>query len=139
MITGITKFRVRYQETDRMGVVYHSNYLVWFEIGRTELFRKIGISYPDLENKGYFLVVTEANCKYKAPATYDDEVEILTQLAELKNSTLTFNYEVRKESALIANGTTRHAFIDTNGKVIRIPAMLTEALRIPRHGGVISP
>ena len=94
MIAATTKLRARYQETDRMGIVYHSNYFIWFEIGRTELFRKIGISYPDLEKNGYFLVVTETNCKYKAPATYDNELEILTQLTELKNSILTFYYEV---------------------------------------------
>jgi acyl-CoA thioester hydrolase len=84
MISLITKLRARYQETDRMGVVYHSNYFVWFEIGRTELFRKIGISYPELEKNGYFLVVTEVSCKYKAPATYDDELDVTTQV-EVKN------------------------------------------------------
>ena len=95
MIAITTKLRARYQETDRMGIIYHSNYFIWFEIGRTELFGKIRISYPDLEKNGYFLVVTEANCKYKAPATYDNELEILTQLTELKNSILTFDYEVK--------------------------------------------
>ena len=128
MITNTTDLNVRYQETDRMGIVYHSNYLIWFEIGRTELFKKMGISYPELEKKGYFLVVTEASCKYKAPATYEDKVEIQTQLAKLKNPTLTFNYEVRRGNTLITTGTTKHAFIDTDGRIVRIPKILTEAL-----------
>jgi acyl-CoA thioester hydrolase len=126
--TSSNKLRVRYQETDRMGIVYHSNYLIWFEIGRTELFRKIGVSYSELEKDGYYLVVTEANCQYRVPATYDDELEILTRLTELKNTTLTFNYEVRKGGTLITSGMTKHAFIDANGKIVRIPAILTEAL-----------
>jgi acyl-CoA thioester hydrolase len=111
-----------------MGIVYHSNYFIWFEVGRTELFKKIGISYPELEKKGYFLVVTEVNCKYKAPVTYEDELEILTQLAEMKNSTLTFNYEVRKGTMLVTIGSTKHVFVDTNGKIVKIPAILITAL-----------
>ena len=128
MIIAATKLRVRYQETDRMGIVYHSNYFVWFEIGRTELFKKIGISYLDLESRGYSLLVTEAHCSYKASATYDDEVEVLTRLAELKNSSLVFNYEVRKGNTVITSGTTKHVFLDRGGKIVRIPAMLVEAL-----------
>ncbi len=128
MIIAATKLRVRYQETDRMGIVYHSNYFVWFEIGRTELFKKIGLSYLDLESRGYSLLVTEAHCSYKASATYDDEVEVLTRLAELKNSSLVFNYEVRKGNTVITSGTTKHVFLDRGGKIVRIPAMLVEAL-----------
>ena len=112
-----------------MGVVYHSNYLVWFETGRTELFRKLGISYADLEGKGYFLVVTEAHCSYKAPATYDDEIEIITNLADLKNSSILFTYEAKRKNALLASGTTKHAFLDANRKVTRIPAGIIEALK----------
>ena len=135
MVCTSTKLRVRYQETDRMGIVYHSNYFIWFEIGRTELFKKMGISYHDLEKNGYFLVVTEVNCKYRAPATYDDEVEILTRLTELKNSALTFDYEVRKKEVLITNGSTRHVFVDANGKITKVPITLFEALKIPRPSG----
>ena len=111
-----------------MGIVYHSNYLIWFEIGRTELFKKIGLSYPVLESKGYFLVVTDACLKYKAPATYEDELEVSTKLSEFKNSSLTFTYEVKKKGALIASGSTRHAFLNKNGKITRIPLVLSEAL-----------
>jgi len=101
MLIAATKLNVRYQETDRMGIVYHSNYFVWFEIGRTELFKKIGVSYPDLEKNNYFLVVTDASCKYKAPVTYDDEVEVTTQLAKSENCSLIFNYKVKKDGMLI--------------------------------------
>ena len=72
MISVTTKLRVRYQETDKMGIVYHSNYLVWFEIARTEFFRKMGVSYTKLEKEGYCLLVAEANCKYRAHEGYDD-------------------------------------------------------------------
>ena len=128
MLIAATKLNVRYQETDRMGIVYHSNYFVWFEIGRTELFKKIGVSYPDLEKNNYFLVVTDASCKYKAPAAYDDEVEVITQLAKSENCSLIFNYKVKKDGMLIASGTTRHAFVDARGKIARIPSTLVEAL-----------
>jgi acyl-CoA thioester hydrolase len=111
-----------------MGVVYHSNYFIWFEIGRTELFKKIGISYAELEKMGYFLVVTEANCTYKAPVTYEDEIEILTRLAALNNSFLTFDYEVRRGDVLITTGRTKHVFVDTNRKATRIPKLVMEAL-----------
>jgi len=128
MIENTIELSVRYQETDRMGIVYYANYLIWFEIGRTELFNKLGISYPELEKNGYFLVVTEAYCKYKASATYEDRVEVLTKLTEVKNSSLTFDYEIRKKGTLITNGKTRHAFLDGEGKVIRVPKTVTEAL-----------
>jgi len=126
MIKCVTRLRVRYQETDRMGVVYHSNYLVWFEIGRTDLFKKIGLSYADLEREGYYLVVTEVHCKYKSPATYDDELEVFTALTEMKNSSLVFRYEVKKGEVSICTGTTKHAFLDRNRKIVKIPASLAE-------------
>ena len=128
MIAKALRFKVRYQETDRMGIVYHSNYLIWFEMGRTELFNKLGISYGELEKNGYYLVVTEAYCRYKGSATYEDSIELLTKLTEVKNSSMTFDYEVRNKDALITNGTTRHAFLDEKGKVTRIPREVTEAL-----------
>ena len=78
-----TTVRVRYQETDQMGVVYHSNYFVWFEVGRTSLIRKLGVSYRDLEAKGIILPVIEANCTYQSPARYEDVVRIETTVAEL--------------------------------------------------------
>ena len=123
------KFRVRYQETDRMGVVYHSNYLVWFEMGRTEFFRKMGISYAALEGDGYRLLVTDASCQYRMPATYDDEIEVITKIAEFKKSMIGFDYEVRKGERGIASGHTKHAFSDVNGKIVKMPAVVSEALQ----------
>lgn len=128
MNTASVKIKVRYQETDRMGMVYYSNYFIWFEIGRTELFNKIGIPYAGLEDKGYRLVTTEAHCKYKAPASYEDEIEILTQLTEFKNPTMAFNYSIKKGRTLIASGETKHAFTNIKGKAIRVPPFLVEAL-----------
>lgn len=123
------KFRVRYQETDRMGVVYHSNYLVWFEMGRTEFFRNIGISYSGLESEGYRLVVVEVSCRYKTPATYDEEIEVVTRLAEFKNATVEFDYEVRKGGGVIATGHTKHAFTDANGRIAKMPSSVYAALQ----------
>lgn len=128
MIENLTKFNVRYQETDRMGVVYHSNYFIWFEVGRTELFNKIGAPYREFEKKGYFLVVTEAHCKYRAPATYDDEIEVLTKLSDFSKSCLTFEYEVKKGNTLVTTGTTKHAFVDKDGKITRVPDFFIETL-----------
>ena len=109
MLAATTKIRVRYQETDRMGIVYHSNYFVWFEIGRTELFKKIGLSYADLEGRGYFLLVTDARCSYKAPATYEDEIEIITRASKESGSVLTFDYEARKDGGVISTAATSAA------------------------------
>jgi acyl-CoA thioester hydrolase len=104
--------RVRYQETDQMGVVYHANYLVWFEIGRTDFIRQLGVTYAELETKGLLLPVVEANCKYRRPAKYDDDIVIRTRISELKGARLTFGYEaVRKEDQLLlAEGFTMHVF-----------------------------
>lgn len=129
MSASLIKFRVRYQETDRMGVVYHSNYLVWFEMGRTEFFRKIGISYAALENDGYRLVVTDVSCKYKMPVTYDDEIEVITRLSEFKNTMISFDYEVKRGSAVIASGWTRHAFTNAVGKITKMPSIVSDALK----------
>jgi len=130
MARCVNKIRVRYQETDRMGIVYHSNYFIWFEIGRTELFRKLGVSYRDIESGGRFLAVTEARCDYKAPATYDDELEITTLLSEVKRSVIGFEYEIRKDGGIITTGSTKHAFLDAKGRPVKIPEALTDALKM---------
>ncbi len=90
-----TLLRVRYAETDKMGVVYHANYLIWFEIGRTEYCRERGITYRDMEESGdAFLVVAESYCRYKAPAFYDDELIVRTHLTELRRRSMRFGYEI---------------------------------------------
>jgi acyl-CoA thioester hydrolase len=107
-----TKLRVRYAETDQMGVVYHSNYLVFFEIGRTEAMRRLGISYAELEKRGYVLAVTETGCKHRASARYDDELVVRTWLREVTKTRLRFEYEVLKEDRVLTTGFTVLAFLD---------------------------
>jgi len=112
--------RVTYAETDRMGFAYYGNYLTWFEIGRTELIRASGMAYCELEEKGYMLPVTEASCRYHAPAKYDDLVTIRTTLAEFKGIRMTFTYEIVLDGKVLAEGETKHAFTDRDGKPVKV-------------------
>jgi acyl-CoA thioester hydrolase len=114
--------RVRYSETDRMGVVYHTNYIVWFEIGRTEFCRAAGIPYRQMEEEGILIPVTGVDCTYRRPARYDDGVTIRTRMGEVGSRGLTFFYElVGEDGKLLAEGSTRHIFTDLTTKPIRIP------------------
>lgn len=115
-----TSIRVRYKETDQMGVVYHGNYFTWFDIGRTEFFRGLNMLYGQLEETGILLPVIEANCQYIKPAKYDDEIIICTKLVKLKGVRLEFEYTLRKkkDNLLIAKGSTIHAFVDKDLKPI---------------------
>ena len=119
-----TLLRVRYSETDKMGIVYYANYLVWFEIGRAEFCRARGFSYKDMEEDDEsFLVVAESYCRYKAPAYYDDELIIRTHITELRRRSLRFGYEVVRASddQIIAEGETGHVVTDANGRVRSFP------------------
>jgi len=103
-VVGEARMRVRYAETDQMGVVYHANYFVWFEIGRVELLRQLGFAYRDMEQKdGYGIAVIDARCRYKAPARYDDEVIVRTHLKYIRESLVQFEYELVR-----ADGGGRH-------------------------------
>jgi acyl-CoA thioester hydrolase len=129
-----TTIRVRYAETDRMGVVYHANYLVWFEIGRTEFCRARGFAYKDMEeNDRAFLVVAESYCRYKAPANYDDELIIRTHITELRRRSVRFGYEIIRaaDDLIIAEGETGHVATDPNGRVISMPEAYRHALNSP--------
>lgn len=118
----VTSLRVRYEETDQMGVVYYANYLVWFEVARTEYLRNLGISYrDDIEKKGLFLMVVESNCTYKAPARYDDVVDLETSITQVKNTSLSFDYTVKRNGLTLAEGRTSHVFVNKEGKPARIP------------------
>ena len=126
--------RVRYAETDKMGVVYHANYLVWFEIGRTEYCRAKGITYRDMEEQdGAFLVVAESYVRYKSPAHYDDHLTIRTRVNEMKKRTLCFEYEIIRPSdgKTIAQGETIHVVTDANSHVISFPDTYQEILLKP--------
>lgn len=116
-----TKIRVRYQETDNMGVVYYGNYFVWFEVARTEYLRSFGISYRKLEEKGMYLMVASASCRYRSPARYDDEVTVQAWISEMKNSSLKYEYKLSVEDRLIATGESVHVFTNESGRPIRIP------------------
>ena len=121
MICSRSEVRVRYAETDMMGVVYHGNYLPWFEIGRTNLLREHGLPYRELEQEGFFLPVLEVYVKYSRPALYDDVLTIETTLAEKPTLKIRLAYEVRRGETLLAKGETVHAFIDRQGKPVRPP------------------
>jgi acyl-CoA thioester hydrolase len=127
-----TRLRVRYAETDQMGVVYHSNHLIWFEVGRVELMRQMGLSYRDMEREdGRFIAVVEVICRYRAPAYYDDEVIVRTRLKNLRESVVVFSYElVRADTrALLAEGETTHIVTDSNMKVAALPEKYLTAFR----------
>ena len=129
MRTVETPLRVRYSETDRMGIVYHANYIVWFEIGRTDYCRAAGVPYRTLEDAGLLILVTEVTCRYRRSARYDDAVRVRARLTELASRGLAFGYEiVDAEDRLLAEGTTRHVFADTAGKPRRAPAEVIETL-----------
>ncbi len=126
--TTCSPVRVRYAETDKMGVVYYANYLVWFEIGRTEWLRQAGFTYRELEESGFVLPVIEARCEYRQPARYDDEIEIRTSGTLLSKVRVQFDYEIVRQNAaaVAAVGRTVHASVDPEGRPTRLPARVTE-------------
>ncbi|NLA12549.1 MAG: acyl-CoA thioesterase [Firmicutes bacterium] len=135
MLITETKLRVRYKETDAMGIAYYANYLVWFEVGRTEWMRALGPSYGELERSGIFLPVIRVTCEYKLPVRYDDELTVITRIENLGVVRLTFNYEIRHGGQLVARGSTEHAFVNAKGKPAALRKMnpflwrkLTQAL-----------
>jgi acyl-CoA thioester hydrolase len=124
-----TTVRVRYAETDQMGVVYYANYFVWFEVARTDLLRAMGWTYREMEASGVLLPVIEAQCDYRRPTRYDDEVDIRTQARIASPVRMEFTYEVgvRGAEAPVAAGRTRHAAVDRDGKPCRLPDRILEA------------
>ncbi|WP_430081861.1 acyl-CoA thioesterase [Paenibacillus ferrarius] len=116
------ELRVRYAESDQMGVVYHANYLAWLEIGRTELIRDLGFPYRKVEEMGLLLPVTEANLIYKKPARYDDPVQVLTRVTQLSGVRLQFGYEIRhgESEELLVTGTTSHVWVNPSWRPVRI-------------------
>ena len=126
--TRSTRVRVRYADTDQMGVVYYANYLVWFEIGRTEWLRDAGWNYRDMEETGISLPVIEAHCVYRQPARYDDEIEIRATASALTAARLRFDYQAVRTSdgTLVAEGHTVHAALGQNGRPCRLPVRVRE-------------
>lgn len=125
-----TKVRVRYAETDKMGIVHHANYLVWFELGRSEACRAKGFSYREMEADGALLVVAEACCRYKSPAFYDDELTIRTRVEDLRSRSMRFVYQVFRESdqTLLAEGETLHVVTDGDKKIRSMPEIYKQKM-----------
>lgn len=129
LASSVSRLRVRYAETDQMGVVYHANYLVWFEVARTDLLRQFGWTYREMEGAGFRLPVIEAQCTYRRPARYDDEIEVRAAVRLLSAVRLEFTYEVvlTKDGTTAAVGTTRHAALTMEGRPCRLPDRIREA------------
>jgi acyl-CoA thioester hydrolase len=126
--TSVSTVRVRYAETDKMGVVYYANYFVWFEVGRADLLRSLGWSYRDMESAGVSLPVIEAHCEYHRSTKYDDEVEIRTEGRLLTPVRIEFTYDVRRvqDGIRAATGRTVHAALDRDGRPCRLPAQVRQ-------------
>lgn len=129
MIEATTEIRVRYAETDQMGVVYHGSYLPWLEQARIHLLDTLGVPYRELEADGFLLPVLEAHLKYKAPARFDDRVAVTARIPDPGNLKIRITYEVRRGENLLAEAWTLHAFINRAGRPVRPPLRLVEALR----------
>ena len=131
-IVGETTLRVRYAETDKMGVVYHSNYVVWFEVGRVELLRQLGFEYSSMEKEdGCHIPVVDLRVRYKAPALYDDQIVIRTRLANVRPSLLHFAYEVMRsgDGTLLATGETMHIVVDNRLQKCQLPEKYMKAFK----------
>jgi len=129
------RFRVLYGDTDRMGVVYYANYFRYFEAGRNEFLREAGIEYTGIEEAGYMLPVADAHARYKAPAQYDDELELETYVPQVGISSLRMAYRLRRvcDGTLLATGETRHACVRRDGSVCRLPDAFRKKLKPDGH------
>ncbi len=118
------EYRVRYADTDKMGISYYANYFIWFEAARTEYFRALGLPYTECEKKGYFLPVVETGAHYHGPSTYDDLVIVRTSVSKLQRTSMRFEYQVLKKAALqlIATGFSVHVFVDKSMRPVRVPS-----------------
>lgn len=131
ILTVETTLRARYAETDAQGIVHHSSYIVWFEVGRSELFRALGVSYRELEEQGYIAVLSDLQVRYHASARYDDVLVVRTALHGVRSRQLTFVYEIRQsaDNMLLVSGKTAHVVIErATGRPIRLPAPLLALL-----------
>jgi acyl-CoA thioester hydrolase len=124
MLSGDITIRVRYAETDRMGLLHHANYLIYFEQGRTELLRSLGLSYRDLEDQGYLLVLTRVQVRYRAPVRYDDLLTLRTILVRTTHVKIVHRYELCRDGQVLAEGETTLGCVDRAGKIQALPACL---------------
>ena len=130
----LTSYRVIYGDTDQMGVVYYANYLRWFEKGRSEFLRQIGLPYATIEEQGFNFPVVEVTCRYAQSARYDEVVQIETVLVKLGRASLWFDYRIMREvdKCFLASGSTKHACVDRAGRVTRMPKFLADAINATR-------
>src|SRR5437763_1014512 len=127
-----TRIRVRYAETDQMGVVYYANYLVWMEVARVELCKACGFNYRDMErDDGVLLAVAEATCRYKFPARFDDQVIVRSWIEEANTRMVTFQYEMSAEGKMLATGFTRHIYVSREMQRVRLPDKYRALFGIP--------
>ena len=124
MLSGEITIRVRYAETDRMGLLHHANYLVYFEQGRTELLRQMGYSYRDVEDQGFFLVLTKVAVRYKSPARYDDLLTLRTTVVRITSVKIEHRYELLRDGLPLAEGESTLGCVDRQGRVQALPAFL---------------
>jgi len=130
--SNVTTYRVIYGDTDQMGIVYYANYLRWFERGRGEWLRSCGIPYQTIERRGMHFPVAEVSCRYLSSAHYDDQIVIETRITSVSRASLTFAYRIMREgeAKLLASGSTRHACVDDQGRIIRIQKELMKTLEV---------
>ncbi len=128
MIQSETEFIARYGETDQMGIIHHSNYPKWFEAGRTDFFRRLGVRYSKIEKEGVLLPLIDMKCSFKSPARYEDEILVRTKPVEMSHVRLSFNYEVfnKDEMSLLVTGETSHAWTDKRLKPLNIEKRMPE-------------
>lgn len=130
MLENTTRLRVRYADTDQMGVAYYARYLEWFEVGRTELLRAQGLPYAEIEKEGVALPVLEAYCKYRKPVRYDQLLRVVSRLKEMPRASLRIEYEIRDEDGqLLAEGHTVHTFINPEGRPVRPPQVFVQKMK----------
>ena len=122
------QLRIPYADTDQMGMVYYANYLVYFERGRTEWLRNLGLDYSRLEKDGIFLPVVECSCRYVSPVKYDDIITVQTVLKELRRASIEFDYSILRDGKVLAKGFTKHPFTDANFKPLRVPGAIKQLL-----------
>lgn len=122
------EYRIRYADTDKLGISYYANYFVWFEAARTEYFRALGFPYTECEKKGFFLPVVDAGAKYHAPSTYDDLIVVRTSVSQIRNSSMRFEYQVFHQGSqkLLSEGFSVHVLVDRSMKPVRIPAEIKD-------------
>jgi acyl-CoA thioester hydrolase len=132
LLPHITSVRVRYAETDQMGIVYYANYLVWMEVARVDFCRAIGFHYKDMElDDGVLLAVAESHCRYVSPARFDEEIVIVTTVPDVNRRFVSFNYEMTRDGCKVATGQTRHIFLSRQLRPLRLPDKYAALFGIP--------